>query len=508
MPIVRNSFIQMSKLTNLKGRITYISSRAKQENLYAVYETTDRKFWTELARCNQEEFKKSGTEGKCIEARELIISLPESFVDYEPDMLLKLFTEHFRQHYGVECISALHHNKRKTNYHIHLIFSERKLLEEPVEKIATRNMFYDENGKHVRTKKEILDEAGQLRNDCKIICKGEVYERNLFTVKDSRFKSEGFLDEVKHSYTDLINIYVKDDKQKLKVFDRNGVYLPTKKIGKNNPKAAQIEEDNRVRIMWNQTVDRALVSGVQENQIMEVKHTEIVQKTKTSIEKYGSHPSLFGGLVMMAVYVLELLINRILKTTLEQAEKALDAAVKPKSEQTITIMKTVGESTAAKSEPVPEMPKKSELASKYLRISDIYHKLEKQNEAIYDRECQLAALEKEIAGLKGIFKGKQRKELQEQAGQIKTQIANMKQYLPSIVQGYGYKNVKEFLTEYKAAKAEYNDYRSAAAKWEQQTGSKAEPDSLKARFKRKQQEVMEQENNRQSHRYRDDRGGR
>ena len=506
MPIARNSFIQMSKLTNVKGRITYISSRAKQENLYAVYETTDRKFWTELAKCNQEEFKKSGTEGKCIEARELIIALPESFVDYEPDKLLKLFTEHFKQHYGVECISALHHNKRKTNYHIHLIFSERKLLDEPVEKIATRNMFYDENGKHVRTKKEILDEAGQIRKGCKIIPKGEIYERNLFTVKDSRFKSENFLDEVKHSYTDLINIYVRNDREKLKVFDRNGVYLPTKKIGKNNPKAAQIEEDNRVRIIWNQTVDRALVSGVQENQIMEVKHTEIVQKTKASIEKYGNHPSLFGGLVMMAVYALELLISRILKTTLEQAEKALDVAVKPKSEQ--TIMKSVGESTAARSEPIPEMPKKSELASKYLRLSDIYHKLEKQNEAIYDRERQLAALEKEIAGLKGIFKGKQRKELQEQAVQIKTQIANMKQYLSSIVRGYGYKNVKEFLVEFKASKAEYADYQSAVAEGEKLTGNKAEADSMKARLQRKQQEVKERENNRQNHQHKKDRGGR
>ena len=51
-------------------------------------------------------------------------------------------------------------------------------------------MFYDETGKHVRTKKEILDEAGQLRSGCKIIPKGEVYERNIFTIKDSRFKGE------------------------------------------------------------------------------------------------------------------------------------------------------------------------------------------------------------------------------------------------------------------------------------------------------------------------------
>lgn len=87
----RNSFVQMSKLHNVRGRIYYISSDKKQENLYAVYETTDRKFWTELAKCNQAEFKKSGTEGKCIEAREFIIALPESFVDYPPDGLLKIY---------------------------------------------------------------------------------------------------------------------------------------------------------------------------------------------------------------------------------------------------------------------------------------------------------------------------------------------------------------------------------------------------------------------------------
>ena len=55
----RNSFVQMSKLHNVRGRIYYISSDKKQENLYAVYETTDRKFWTELAKCNQAELRKA-----------------------------------------------------------------------------------------------------------------------------------------------------------------------------------------------------------------------------------------------------------------------------------------------------------------------------------------------------------------------------------------------------------------------------------------------------------------
>lgn len=58
----------------------------------------------------------------------MIIALPEIYTRYKPQEVLEDFTEEFRKRYGVECVSALHHNKRKTNYHIHLIFSERKLL--------------------------------------------------------------------------------------------------------------------------------------------------------------------------------------------------------------------------------------------------------------------------------------------------------------------------------------------------------------------------------------------
>ncbi|MDD4371130.1 MAG: MobA/MobL family protein [Anaerostipes sp.] len=307
-------------MPNVKGRIYYISSPVRQENLYAVYETTERSFWTELAKCNQTEFTKSGTAGKCIEARELIIALPESFVEYGPKALLKLFTEHFKQNYGTECIAALHHNKRKTNYHIHLIFSERKLLEIPTEKVATRNMFYDECGKHVRTKKEILDDSGQIRAGCKVIPKGEVYERNLFTTKNSRFKGEKFLDDVKHSYTDLINLYVRNDKEKLKVFDRNGVYLPMKKIGKNNPKTEQIKTDNEMRCRWNETVDMALVCGIPEQKIMEVKQEQISKKVSQSMRLAGKRPDLFAGIVQMAITALKLLINRIF--CMEEPEEA------------------------------------------------------------------------------------------------------------------------------------------------------------------------------------------
>lgn len=59
--MARHSFIQMSKLPNVKGRISYITSHARQENLYATYRTTDNEFWSNLARESQQEFKRSGT---------------------------------------------------------------------------------------------------------------------------------------------------------------------------------------------------------------------------------------------------------------------------------------------------------------------------------------------------------------------------------------------------------------------------------------------------------------
>ncbi len=159
--MTRHSFIQMSKLSNVKGRISYVTSPARQENLYATYHTADAAFWTSLARENQQEFKRSGTEGTCIEAREFIIALPEKFTRYDPQRVLAKFTEEFQRRYNVECVSGLHHNKAKTNYHIHLIFSERRLLPEPVVKVATRSMFYDETGKQVEIHEKVRQSIHQ-----------------------------------------------------------------------------------------------------------------------------------------------------------------------------------------------------------------------------------------------------------------------------------------------------------------------------------------------------------
>ncbi len=556
----RNSFIEMAKLHNLSGRITYISSHARQEYLYEVYATVpDRASWRELAKCNQEEFKKSGTNGKCIEARELMIALLESFINYDYDSLLKKMVDGFKEKYGVECFAAIHHNKRKTNLHIHMIFAERKRLEQPVEKIATRNMFYDERGHHVRTKKEILDGDGNIRKDCKIIKKGEVYEHKIFTIKDERFKQESFLDGIKVFYTDLINQMVLDDKDRLSIFDKNGPYLATKKVGKNNPKAEEVKADNEIRMEWNRAVDRAIVSGVPDTEVIELKKAEITDKVRESVEQNGKKPELFGEIVKAAILLLELLITKAMQKVMDIAEKVIGNGVgdaketdscihtgdnpvvqperkkiplpvnlhrgldRKKNTEYPAVDSTEKESIIkrikAEQEPAPvekeqtaerpPQPKPSVLASKYPRLKEIEGRLKEQNKAIFEREKKKDMLKEELSECTGIFKGGSRKELQQEIDSLDFQISNMKKRLSSIVKEYNFDSVQAFYKELNAAKRENQNYEAACAEYEKTYGEKVmDTRSVRNRLRQKERAVKEREVGRAHQTRQKDKGAR
>ena len=495
----------MSKLHNVRGRITYISSHAKQENLYAVYETTDRHYWTELARFNQQEFLKSSTAGKCIEARELIIALPESFPDlYDPDKLLQMFTNRFKEKYGVECVSALHHNKRKTNYHIHLIFSERELLPEPIEKIATRNMFYNEQKKHVRTKKEILDDSGNVRKGCKIIKKGEVYERTLFTAKNKLFKQEHYLDEAKRFYTDLINLLIEDDKDKLHVFDKNGLYLATKKIGKNNPKAEQIKEDNEVRMKWNHEVDRAIVSQVPEDEIRQIKKEFIADRIRQSIDAWGRQPDLLANIIIKATMRLALLISEILTAARELKNKLFHEALEKeygsktviKAENTANVVTAPAKETLTEPEPLvskitvnvpetkvieqpkPQIPPRPVMppeAAAFPRLQKVKVTLDKQNNLIFEAERERTKLEIELNDLKGLARLTKKKELESRIAIKNEEIRTLKAGLSGIVRQHGFATVQDFYTAFYTAQLATDTYQKECAKWNEAYGEKATP---------------------------------
>ena len=186
------------------------------------------------------DYTRSGTKRTCIKARELIIALPENFIDYDKHLLLQTVVDFYKKEYGVECYAGLHHNKSMSNFYIHLTFAERKLLSEPMEKIATRTMVFNEKGKHVRTKNKILIEDGDIRKGCKVIPKGEVYEHQIFAPKIKYFKNSVYLNEVKHKLTNFINQYVNKKDKKLFVFDKSGPYLPTKRLERKIPKQSRL----------------------------------------------------------------------------------------------------------------------------------------------------------------------------------------------------------------------------------------------------------------------------
>lgn len=418
----RHSFIRQYKLDDVCGRCDYVGNPDRQEHLYATYSTVEPEFWKELAEQNQYDFKRSGSKGNCIEARELVIALPESFQEYDRNLLLQLFAEQFRSTYGVQCTAALHHNKKKTNYHIHLIYSERKVLEKKEIKRASRNMFYDEKGKHVRTKKEILDERGNIRPGCYIVPKGEIYEMTFFDSKEEIFKHSSFLKDVKQMYTDLMNQLVKDEAKKLSVFEPDGPYLATKKIGKNNPKAEEIQADNEARKEWNRIVDEALVVGVPSDEIAEVKQKNISLPVKESIQKEGQKPGLLRAILQKAVAVL---LEKI---------RMVAAPEKPELKVDMEIFNQM-----------------QKVRRKLLGIRKSIREIDDQ---IQKKQKRLV----ELTGLSGTFRLKEKKELMNSITDLISERTKQSSLLKETVTEAGYRSVDSFMRAFNKSQMLVEEY--------------------------------------------------
>ena len=128
-------------------------------------------------------------------------------------------------------------------------------------------------------------------------------------------------------------------------------------------------------------MDQALVSGAAEEQIREIKWERILEEIKASINRSGKRPELFWLYLFEAVSRLKKLIEKVRERVAEAKEERL------------------------------EFPVRSPLAAKYQQLESIQRKLDDQNEAIFNRELELACAT-------GIFKRKERKGLQEQVDSL------------------------------------------------------------------------------------------
>ena len=329
----RHSFIQMTKLSNVRGRITYISSHAKQEHLYAVYETTERSYWTELARCSQQEFKKSGVEGKC-----------------------------------------------------------------------------------------------------------------------------------------------------------------TKKIGRNNPKVEQIEQDNKLRMDWNREVDRAIISDVPMDDILQIKREHITEPIKRSIQRYGNKPQRLTLILNMAITELVLLISKVLEaartiwskiqhtdvviadktdnvshivadTATHIEENAIIEDIKPKQGESAENVITSPSKEMVATQKTPAKPVMTPVVADYTKLKKIKEELDNQNKLIFEAEQRRGNFEIELSDLKGLAKLTRKAELQRKIDEKTDYIDRLKIGLSNMVRNYGFENMNEFYLSYKESKTAFADYQQKIEDW-------------------------------------------
>lgn len=222
------SYVSNRHLTNVKGRIDYISNPKRQENIIDFYNSKDINFWNQLAIENQEQFKITShakKNEKPVEAREFIIALPQNI---DTTNLCKTLCDDFKNRYGVECACAIHYKAKENNLHAHLIYAERELLPEPItveQRVAPRTYYYDAKGKKCKKADAI-----------KVVPKGTILEkgRTKYFANKKDFFNMGFVKDYKKHFENDFN---------LPSFDKTR-HFATKHIGKNNPKAEYIAEYN------------------------------------------------------------------------------------------------------------------------------------------------------------------------------------------------------------------------------------------------------------------------
>jgi len=268
-------YARWQPIHNVLGRLDYLTSSERQENLLAVSGQTDTVFWERLSADAQWAWQKSGGKRKktatsgededkrACEAREIHIQLPKLVLDFTPakrQEFLDKLVEFFGTEYGLECVAGLHLSKTDGNVHVHIMFSERLRLKEPLERVASRASFLDEKGFRKRTKKEILDDDGQIRPGCKIVPKGTVHTQ-YFGEKEPIFSDPAWCAACKQDIADWINETLAPDKRRV-VFDPTGPYLAQEHIGKNvsGEKKRRIKNYNRAVKAFNRMIAEGAIT--------------------------------------------------------------------------------------------------------------------------------------------------------------------------------------------------------------------------------------------------------
>ena len=253
---------------------------------------------------------------------------------------------------------------------------------------------------------------------------------------------------------------MKDENEKLQVFQKGGPYLATKKIGKNNPKEEEIRADNYLRQEWNRNVDRALLTGASEVEVMMAKQSQIDEPVAESLREHGQDPKLFTGILQKAVGYLRGFVEFLR----EMKYFDRDSEGNPLIDHDMRIDITP--------EPLPartkgERPSSEKQEAEVMRLQQILNKMKKQEQKIYAIEKAIVKFEKDLKEVKKKwFHRKDQKELEGKIESKKVQLEKAKATLDLIPAQHGYQNALEVTKAMKLAKAELKKVQQAQKVWD------------------------------------------
>lgn len=268
------NLVRAQKITNGRGSIKYITRTSKGEIL-ASYSTQTLQEWEILFDFNQQKFEeekqkgnwttaqknKNGKIAQAIEAHMFVVALPNEMAQYPckyngqvitNDMeLAKAIANDWKSTYGTDCYVALHWNKEHTNFHAHILVSERTKKDSPSIRRAKRNRYYNVAGKECK-------KADAVR----IVHKGDLIagQNELYSSGKIDLKSKKALDKIKVHYSKLLGT---------ELFKDDGLHLAQTHLPRVNENStvehlARVEElkQHNANIKeYNDLVDKLIDSG-------------------------------------------------------------------------------------------------------------------------------------------------------------------------------------------------------------------------------------------------------
>lgn len=277
------NLVRTQKITNGRGSIKYITHDSKGEIL-ASYSTQSMNEWEILFDFNQQKFaeekekgnwtmqqkNKNGKIAQAIEARMFVVAFPNEMAQYPckyngqvitNDMeLAKAIANDWRNTYGTDCYVAIHWNKSHTNFHAHILVSERMKKESPEVKRAKRNRYYDANGKECK-------KADAVR----IVRKGDIIrgQNELYESSKIDLKSNTSLERIKEHYSKALGT---------EMFKEDGLHVPQQHLPRINERSSEeVLEDYERKREYNAAVKEFndIVDTLKEHNHEEILNNEI-----------------------------------------------------------------------------------------------------------------------------------------------------------------------------------------------------------------------------------------